>query len=116
MAGRKSRVPRTEYLVKKKKKWPRAKGKGAKAKKNTPTAAPVRERKEDDDAIEIDGTVVEQLRNANFRVELDNGMVVMAYTAGKMRKFRIRIMPGDKVIVALSPYDLTRGRIVYRHR
>ncbi|MCH2584251.1 MAG: translation initiation factor IF-1 [Planctomycetota bacterium] len=81
-----------------------------------PTAAPVRERKEDDDAIEIDGTVIEQLRNANFRVELDNGMKVMAYTAGKMRKFRIRIMPGDKVIVALSPYDLTRGRIVYRHR
>ncbi|HBO51503.1 MAG TPA: translation initiation factor IF-1, partial [Planctomycetes bacterium] len=67
-------------------------------------------------AIEIDGTVIEQLRNANFRVELDNGMKVMAYTAGKMRKFRIRIMPGDKVIVALSPYDLTRGRIVYRHR
>ncbi len=103
-------------MVKKKKKWPSAKGKGAKAKKNMPTAAPVRERKEDDDAIEIDGTVVEQLRNANFRVELDNGMEVMAYTAGKMRKFRIRIMPGDKVIVALSPYDLTRGRIVYRHR
>ncbi|MCH2582249.1 MAG: translation initiation factor IF-1 [Planctomycetes bacterium] len=81
-----------------------------------PTAAPVRERKEDDDAIEIDGTVVEQLRNANFRVELDIGMKVMAYTAGKLRKFRIRIMPGAKVIVALSPYDLTRGRIVYRHR
>ena len=103
-------------MVKKKKKWPSAKGKGATAKKNMPPAAPVRERKEDDDAIEIDGTVIEQLRNANFRVELDNGMKVMAYTAGKMRKFRIRIMPGDKVIVALSPYDLTRGRIVYRHR
>ena len=84
-------------MVKKKKKWPSAKGNGAKAKKNTPTAAPVRERKEDVDAIEVDGTVLEQLRNANFRVELDNGMVVMAYTAGKMRKFRIRIMPGDKV-------------------
>jgi len=80
--------------------------------------APVTERvlKEDDDAIEVEGTVLEQLRNANFRVELDNGLVVMAYTAGKMRKFRIRIMPGDRVIVALSPYDLEKGRIVYRHR
>jgi translation initiation factor IF-1 len=78
--------------------------------------APERTLKEDDDAIEVEGTVLEQLRNANFRVELDNGLVVMAYTAGKMRKFRIRIMPGDRVIVALSPYDLEKGRIVYRHR
>ena len=75
-----------------------------------------REPRESDDSIEVEGTVLEQLRNANFRVELENGLVVMAYTAGKMRKFRIRIMPGDQVIVALSPYDLEKGRIVYRHR
>ena len=69
-----------------------------------------------EDAIEFEGTVLEQLRNATFRVELTNGHRVLAHTAGKMRKFRIRIMPGDRVIVALSPYDLSRGRIVYRHR
>lgn len=69
-----------------------------------------------DDVIEVDGKVVEQLRNAVFRVEIGNDNTVLAHTAGKMRKFRIRIMPGDKVVVALSPYDLTRGRIVYRYR
>lgn len=68
------------------------------------------------DAIEVEGTVLEQLRNATFRVELENGHKVLAHTAGKMRKFRIRIMPGDRVVVALSPYDLTRGRIVYRYK
>ncbi|MEE8410516.1 MAG: translation initiation factor IF-1 [Myxococcota bacterium] len=66
--------------------------------------------------MEVDGKVVEQLRNAVFRVELGNAKTVLAHTAGKMRKFRIRIMPGDKVVVALSPYDITRGRIVYRYR
>jgi len=89
---------------------------GGKRGKTTTTPAPERTLKEDDDAIEVEGTVLEQLRNANFRVKLDNELVVMAYTAGKMRKFRIRIMPGDRVIVALSPYDLEKGRIVYRHR
>lgn len=69
-----------------------------------------------EDAIEVEGTVVEQLRNATFRVELANGHNALAHTSGKMRRFRIRIMPGDKVIVALSPYDLTRGRIVYRYK
>lgn len=69
-----------------------------------------------EEAIEVEGTVLEQLRNATFRVELGNGHLVLAHTSGKMRKFRIRIMPGDKVIVALSPYDLTRGRIVYRYK
>ena len=69
-----------------------------------------------EDAIEGEGTVLEQLRNATFRVELGNKHLVLAHTSGKMRKFRIRIMPGDKVIVALSPYDLTRGRIVYRYK
>lgn len=72
--------------------------------------------KSSEDAIEVEGTVLEQLRNATFRVELGNGHRVLAQIAGKMRKFRIRIMPGDKVVVALSPYDLSRGRIVYRYR
>ena len=69
-----------------------------------------------EDAIEVEGTVVEQLRNATFRVDIGNGHMALAHTSGKMRKFRIRIMPGDRVVVALSPYDLTRGRIVYRHK
>lgn len=69
-----------------------------------------------DDAIEVEGTVVDQLPNATFRVELANGHKVLAHTSGKMRKFFIRIMPGDKVVVALSPYDLNRGRIVYRYK
>jgi translation initiation factor IF-1 len=68
------------------------------------------------DSIEVHGTVRECLPNAMFRVELDNTHVVLAHAAGKMRKFRIRILPGDRVTVELSPYDLTRGRITYRHR
>ncbi len=67
-----------------------------------------------EDAIEIDGTVQEALPNAMFRVELENGHNVLAHISGKMRKFYIRILPGDKVKVELSPYDLTRGRITYR--
>ncbi|MCX8038534.1 MAG: translation initiation factor IF-1 [Candidatus Sumerlaeia bacterium] len=67
-------------------------------------------------AIEVEGTVVETLPNAMFRVDLDNGMKVLAHISGKMRMNFIRIMPGDKVKVELSPYDLTRGRIVYRAR
>ena len=66
--------------------------------------------------ITVDGTVVEALRNAMFRVELENKHVVLAHVSGKMRKFFIRILPGDKVTVELSPYDLTRGRITYRER
>ncbi len=69
-----------------------------------------------DDAVEAEGMVTEQLRNATFRVELENGKMVLAHTAGKMRRFRIRIMPGDRVRIALSPYDLEKGRIIYRHR
>ena len=68
------------------------------------------------DVIELEGTVVEALRNAMFRVELENKHVVLAHVSGKMRKFFIRILPGDKVTVELSPYDLTRGRITYRER
>ncbi len=67
-----------------------------------------------EEAIEIDGIVEEALPNAMFRVKLDNGYEVLAHVSGKMRKFYIRILPGDKVKVELSPYDLTRGRITYR--
>jgi len=68
------------------------------------------------DNIEVTGTVLESLPNAMFKVELDNKHVVLAYTAGKMRKFYIKILPGDRVTLELSPYDLSRGRITYRHR
>jgi translation initiation factor IF-1 len=67
-----------------------------------------------DDAIEVEGTVLEPLPNAMFLVQLENGHKVLAHVSGKMRMHFIRILPGDKVKVALSPYDLTRGRITYR--
>ena len=67
-----------------------------------------------EEGISVEGTVVEPLPNAMFRVELANGHKVLAHVSGKMRKFFIRILPGDKVTVELSPYDLTRGRITYR--
>jgi len=69
-----------------------------------------------DGAIEIEGTVAEALPNAMFRVELTNGHKVLAHISGKMRQNYIRILPADKVIVELSPYDLTRGRIIYRYK
>jgi translation initiation factor IF-1 len=69
-----------------------------------------------EDAIEVVGTVVETLPNAMFRVELENRHVVLAHISGKMRKNFIRILPGDKILVELSPYDLSRGRIVYRYK
>jgi translation initiation factor IF-1 len=69
-----------------------------------------------EEAIEVMATVIEPLPNAMFRVELDNKHRVLAHISGKMRKNFIRILPGDKVAVELSPYDLTRGRIVYRYR
>ena len=68
------------------------------------------------DAIEVEGTVVEPLPNAMFRVELENGHRVLAHVSGKMRMNFIRILPGDRVKVELSPYDLTRGRITYRFK
>ena len=68
------------------------------------------------DAIEVEGTVSEPLPNAMFRVELDNGHKVLAHISGKMRKHFIRILPGDRVLVELSPYDLNRGRITYRYK
>jgi len=64
----------------------------------------------------VEGTVLEPLPNAMFRVELDNGHKVLAHISGKMRMHYIRILPGDKVTVELSPYDLSRGRITYRHK
>jgi translation initiation factor IF-1 len=69
-----------------------------------------------EDAIEVEGTVVEPLPNAMFRVELDNGHRVLAHVSGKMRMNFIRILPGDRVKVELPPYDLSRGRITYRFK
>ena len=69
-----------------------------------------------EDAIVLEGTVVEPLPNAMFRVELDNGHKVLAHISGKMRMHYIRILPGDKVQVELTPYDLNRGRITYRYK
>ena len=66
-----------------------------------------------EEAIEVEGKVIEPLPNAMFRVELDNGHTVLAHISGKMRKYYIRILPGDRVTVELSPYDLSRGRITY---
>jgi len=69
-----------------------------------------------EEAIEVEGIVKEALPNTIFRVELQNGHIIMAYISGKMRKHYIRIVPGDTVKVALSPYDLDRGRIIFRQR
>lgn len=69
-----------------------------------------------EDVIEMDGTVVEVLRNQQYRVELENGHMVQAYTSGKMRRFRIRIVMGDKVTLEMSPYDLSKGRISFRQK
>jgi translation initiation factor IF-1 len=68
------------------------------------------------EGIQVEGTVVEPLPNAMFRVELETGHIVLAHISGKMRMHFIRILPGDKVTVELSPYDLERGRIVYRYK
>lgn len=69
-----------------------------------------------DGVIEIEGLVVEALPNATFRVELDNGHLVLAHISGKIRQNRIKIIPGDRVIIEMSSYDLSRGRITYRHK
>lgn len=66
--------------------------------------------------IEVEGIIVETLPNAKFRVKLENGQVILAYISGKMRMHFIKILPGDKVTVELSPYDLTKGRITYRFK
>jgi len=69
-----------------------------------------------EDAIELEGVIVETLPNATFRVKLDQGQEILAYVSGKMRMHYIKILPGDRVTVQLSPYDLTRGRITYRYK
>jgi translation initiation factor IF-1 len=69
-----------------------------------------------EDKVEMTGEIVEALRNGMFRIRLDNGHETLGYTAGRMRRFRIRMNPGDRVRIELSPYDLDRGRIVYRLR
>jgi translation initiation factor IF-1 len=69
-----------------------------------------------EEGIQVEGTVIEPLPNAMFRVELDNGHKVLAHISGKMRMHYIRILPGDRVLVELSPYDLSRGRVVYRYK
>lgn len=68
------------------------------------------------DVIEVEGTVLEKLPNATFKVELENGHIVLAHISGKLRMNYIRILPGDKVTVALSPYDLSKGRITWRDK
>ena len=70
----------------------------------------------DDGKVEMQGEIVEAFRGGMYRIALDNGHETLGYTAGKMRRYRIKILPGDRVNVELSPYDLSRGRIVYRHR
>ncbi|MBD3671378.1 MAG: translation initiation factor IF-1 [Gammaproteobacteria bacterium] len=69
-----------------------------------------------EELIEFEGTVTDVLPNQRYRVELDNGVEVQAYTSGKMRRFRIRVVAGDKVKLEMSPYDLSKGRISYRHK
>jgi len=69
-----------------------------------------------EEKIEVEGTVIEALPNTQFMVELDNGHRVLSYLSGKMRKFYIRILLGDRVKVEMSPYDMNRGRIIYRHK
>jgi translation initiation factor IF-1 len=69
-----------------------------------------------EDLIEFNGTIMELLPNATFRVQLENGHMVLAHTSGRMRKNRIRVLAGDKVTVEMTPYDLTKGRITFRHK
>ena len=71
---------------------------------------------DEEDKITVEGTITETLPNTMFRVVMDNGHEVLAYLSGKMRKYYIRVLLGDRVRIELSPYDLTRGRIVYRHK
>jgi translation initiation factor IF-1 len=71
---------------------------------------------EKEEKIEFEGEIVESFKSGMYRIALDNGHETLGYTAGKMRKYRIKILPGDRIKVELSPYDLTRGRIVYRYR
>jgi len=76
----------------------------------------MRSRMSKEEAVVLEGTVTEVLPNATFRVELSNGHNVLSTIAGKMRRYRIRVLAGDRVTVEMSPYDLTRGRITFRHK
>jgi translation initiation factor IF-1 len=69
-----------------------------------------------EESIEVEGRIVESLRNGMFHIELENGKVILGYLSGKIRKFRIRVLNGDRVLVELSPYDLNKGRITYRYK
>ena len=69
-----------------------------------------------EDLLVMSGTIIEKLPNAMFRVRLENDHEIIAHTAGKMRKFRIRVMVGDRVDVEMTPYDLTKGRVIFRHK
>ena len=89
-------------------------GSGSRTSPRTSKEKPLPKPKED--AIVLEGTILESLPNAMFKVELDNGHEVLAHISGKMRMHYIRILPGDKVQVELTPYDLTRGRITYRYK
>ena len=89
---------------------------GRRAPQRSSAPRPEREVAAKEEAIEVTGTVLETLPNAMFQVELENKHKVLAHISGKMRKHFIRILPGDKVLVELSPYDLTRGRITYRYK
>lgn len=82
----------------------------------TATTAPVGPRRTRDDVITMDGTILDALPNALFNVELENGIKILGHISGKMRTNYIRIVPGDRVLVELSPYDLTKGRITFRYR
>ena len=87
-----------------------------KKKHNTPDRDNEPPKADSDKAVEVEGVVLESLPNAMFKVTLENDFEVLAHVSGKMRKFFIRILPGDKVRLELSPYDLTRGRITYRYK
>ena len=87
-----------------------------KRKVNPATVAPVGPRRSRDDVIAMDGTVLDTLPNALFNIELENGHKVLGHISGKMRTHYIKIVAGDRVMVELSPYDLTKGRITYRYR
>ena len=89
-------------------------GRADRARGKAEEAAQIATQKEE--AIEVEGTIVEPLPNAMFRVELANGHRVLAHVSGKIRMHFIRILPGDRVLVELSPYDLTHGRITYRYK
>ena len=82
----------------------------------SPDTTEERVRRENPNAVTMDGKVTDALPNAMFTVELENGRSVLGHLGGKMRKNYIRVLPGDRVVVELSPYDLTRGRITFRHR